>query len=381
MLKAQLDSQSVGMMQFLADITPFFYGKSIVYVDVGAHTGQTFADIVASGFSVDEAHLVEPNPISFAALEARLAGLQRPRRLFRYNAALGETEGVVRMLAADTMTKVVGNMGGAISPPNNPKHFDVPLLTLDAMAQNFISKHISILKIDVEGYEEQVLRGARGFFASENVDILHIETGMNPTGTQQCCYRKIEDLVAAHGYRLFKIYEQKNGWVEDSPLLRCVNLAFVSHGFAKGNPFLLSTKMFEARSRIKTLKSAVGTAEGKIVTLQKELGATAASREQAESRVSELRSALESAAKAAEAKIVTLGKELSAAVEAREEVESRVSQLQGALESAAKAAEGKIVALEKSSQSLWRMVGRRRATFRSCRVPWSPRRRLQKGRA
>jgi glycosyltransferase involved in cell wall biosynthesis len=94
------------------------------------------------------------------------------------------------------------------------------------------------------------------------------------------------------------------------------------------------------------LESAAKAAEGKSVTLEKELGAAAEAREEAASRVSQLQGALESAAKAAEGKIVTLEKELGAAVEARGDAESRVSQLQGTLEFAAKAAEAKVVTLE-----------------------------------
>jgi hypothetical protein len=45
--------------QFIADITPYFHARPIVYVDGGAHTGKILANLVESGFDLREAHLIE----------------------------------------------------------------------------------------------------------------------------------------------------------------------------------------------------------------------------------------------------------------------------------------------------------------------------------
>src|SRR5690606_32605763 len=51
---------------FIQDLGAFFYGKRIVYVDVGACTGDVFLKLMSSKhFRVREAHLFEPNPDNY----------------------------------------------------------------------------------------------------------------------------------------------------------------------------------------------------------------------------------------------------------------------------------------------------------------------------
>ena len=61
--------------------------------------------------------------------------------------------------------------------------------TLDALSNQITERHISLLKIDVEGYESEVLAGAVRFLSEQRVDVIYIEAGVNPTGTQQRYYR------------------------------------------------------------------------------------------------------------------------------------------------------------------------------------------------
>ena len=77
--------------------------------------------------------------------------------------------------------------------------------------------------------------------------MIYIEAGLNPEGGQQTYYREIEDRLAGLGYRLFRIYEQTHEWIVDSPLLRRVNLAFMSAAFADSHPFRLSRELFARR--------------------------------------------------------------------------------------------------------------------------------------
>src|SRR5690625_869364 len=45
---------------FLRDISPFFYNKSLTYVDIGAFTGEVFQKLYSSNYlKIREAHLYE----------------------------------------------------------------------------------------------------------------------------------------------------------------------------------------------------------------------------------------------------------------------------------------------------------------------------------
>ena len=217
---------------------------------MGAHVGATYEAIRKSNLRIVEAHLIEPNPASFSKLQERAAAPGKGKAATLHNIALGASQGVVQMRAADTMTKVVVTQSKERGQTPEQGMFDVPLMSLDVLSDNFMRRHISLLKIDVEGFEEQVLNGASDLLKSEAIDVIYAEAGFNPDNKQQCYYRKIEDILAGYGYRVFRIYEQKNEWLDDSPVLRRVNMAFMSRRFTVENPLRLTNELFDARRRI-----------------------------------------------------------------------------------------------------------------------------------
>ncbi|WP_375055685.1 FkbM family methyltransferase [Zobellella sp. DQSA1] len=253
--------------EFIRDVTPFFYRQNINYVDVGAHKGNVFREFVGSALIIGEAHLFEPNPTSFTILQDEASKAFKRRSLNLHNQAVGNTHNTVRMQAADTMTKVIDKKITSDSAAiTNTNSFDVKCTTLDTIANNFTDRHISLLKIDVEGFEVQVLEGAHQFLTDQRVDVIYIEAGANPQGTQQTYYRLIDDIMLKHGYRLFRIYEQKHEWMEDSPFLRRMNLAYFSSSFAARHPYKLTHELYAEAIKHKgassTSPSAAKKSEG-----------------------------------------------------------------------------------------------------------------------
>lgn len=59
-----------------------------------------------------------------------------------------------------------------------------------------------------------------------------MEVGFNRNGTQQTYFGDLDAVLQSYGYRVFKIYEQKNEWIEDSPLLRRCNALYMSGKFS-----------------------------------------------------------------------------------------------------------------------------------------------------
>jgi FkbM family methyltransferase len=240
--------------EFLTSVEPFFWRKPITYVDAGAHRGDVFRELVASGLRIGAAHLVEPNPASFAALAEAVEQLGMADRVVCHRCALGDAPGRLRLRDADDMSQVIGGAGGGAPQPGT---FEAEATTLDALAEACGIRRISLLKVDVEGYEAAVLEGACGLLAAQAIDMLYIEAGMNPEGTQQTYFRVIEDALNAHGYRIFRVFEQKNEWPEDSPLLRRVNAAFMSPRFAAANPHGLSAKLLRFGRENEKLRAAL----------------------------------------------------------------------------------------------------------------------------
>lgn len=252
---------------FIRDIEPFFYRRSVTYVDVGAYDGGVFSQFLASRISIAEAHLIEPNPQSFAELQAATAEASRKRTLKLHNLALGDRRTQLRMRADRKMTRVIGD--AAVPAGSETDAFIAESATLDTMADQIRNRRISILKIDVEGFEDKVLKGGGEFLKDQRVDVIYIEAGADPAGTQQCYYRIIEDLLRGHGYRLFRIYEQTNEWQEDSPFLRRMNLAYMSETFAKSHPLRLTKELFAQQEKNSGLEAELNASKAASAELVK----------------------------------------------------------------------------------------------------------------
>jgi FkbM family methyltransferase len=240
--------------EFLHDIEPFFYGKGVTYVDVGAYVGKVFRKVGQSGLRLREIHLIEPNP---AALRT-LTDVAEERRtsscaISVHPIALGAHSGKLRFKASQSMTQVLASESAELSDAANV--FEAESKTLDDLAVAFTEEHVSLLKVDVEGFEDRVLAGAERLLAEQRIDVIYIEVGMNPGGTQQCYHRVVDDLLLARGYRLFKVYEQTHEWITDSPLLRRVNCAYMSERFAAQHPYKLTRELFEAQRNAKALEA------------------------------------------------------------------------------------------------------------------------------
>ena len=151
--------------------------------------------------------------------------------------------------------------------------------------------------------------------------MIYIEAGMEPGGKQQTYYRDIEDLLRGHGYRLFRIYEQVHEWLTDSPLLRRVNLAFMSEAFVRRHPFRLSHDLVAMRKERDTLQLALQAEQTALREAENTLAAAQEAAENDAARIAELASQVE-----------RHETDLAAAQEAAENDAARIAELASQVE-------------------------------------------------
>lgn len=180
---------SLSEYHYLRDGNPETYESALIertlrpgmcVVDVGANHGL---------FSLEAAHLVgpegvihafEPTPSTRALLERNLAanGLGRVRV---FPAALGDAPGTARLRVHREMSGLNTLAPDDITWNHRTLRADaiveVPITTLDAHTEAQGIGRIDFLKIDVEGFELGVIRGARGLLASRCVDRIMLEIG------------------------------------------------------------------------------------------------------------------------------------------------------------------------------------------------------------
>jgi len=239
---------------FIQDLGAFFYGKRIVYVDVGACTGDVFLKLMSSKhFRVREAHLFEPNPDNYLRMRQNIAEETVPI-LHAYDFAVGLDKDAVQFIKGGTMTKVLNKAGHVLA--DHEDVFTVRSVSLDSQAHVFTDGRINLLKVDVEGAELDVLEGARQLLKDQNIDILYIEAGFNRAGTQQTYFADIDGVLQPLGYRVLRIYEQKEEWMSALPILRRCNFAYMSDKFAQSHPLKLIRDLRQLQQELGVLKAA-----------------------------------------------------------------------------------------------------------------------------
>jgi FkbM family methyltransferase len=157
-------------------------------VEVGANMGTHSVDM-ARACAPGPFYAFEPQPRIFQVLCANLA-LNDIGNALAYPEGLGEAEGVAVVPFLDYAQR--GNFGGMALQPDSTPGIKVRIRALDG----FELPTCGLLKVDVEGFEPQVLRGARRTIERCRPAI-YIE---NDRAAQQ---QEVISLIAEMGYRLY----------------------------------------------------------------------------------------------------------------------------------------------------------------------------------
>ncbi|HTZ75261.1 MAG TPA: FkbM family methyltransferase [Candidatus Aquilonibacter sp.] len=135
-----------------------------VFIDVGANIG--YLSAIAAGLvgEYGEVHAFEPVPAYCERLQ-RLALLNPRRRIIANRRAVGEVAGtatiyVTREPGQNTMVRAYQQSDEIVST------LDVPVVRLDDYIREMGIHHVSMIKIDAEGFELPVLKGMAGYFNS-----------------------------------------------------------------------------------------------------------------------------------------------------------------------------------------------------------------------
>ena len=135
-----------------------------IFIDVGAHIGSIS---IPASFLFDEVFALEPCGETHQQLRKNIAMNER-RNIQVHQAAAGAEEGNM------VLTYAQGQSGGAsLIPEKNRRNQEkVAVVTLD----NLVHQKVDFLKVDSEGWDLEVLRGARRILHEDQPD-LYLELG------------------------------------------------------------------------------------------------------------------------------------------------------------------------------------------------------------
>jgi FkbM family methyltransferase len=144
-----------------------------IVLDIGANAGD-FSEAIVSNQPEARVFAFEPHPKTFA----RLLGRSLPR-VECINSAVGSSVGVISLYdtslsgGSEHASTIAGVLDGVHHQPVESEQ--VPLITIDAFLQERGIPRIDLLKIDVEGAELEILKGAMGAIKAGNIDVIQFE--------------------------------------------------------------------------------------------------------------------------------------------------------------------------------------------------------------
>lgn len=140
------------------------------FVDVGANVGHWTELFLQSAPSSVRGVLIEPGGAASTALAERFAGDERVEIVI---AAAGEDQGEISFYEEPGAGEMSSVITGVSRPDAELRR--VPVTTLDAQVAERGLDFVDVIKIDAEGYDLHVLRGARGLLAEQRCGVVQFE--------------------------------------------------------------------------------------------------------------------------------------------------------------------------------------------------------------
>lgn len=164
-------------------------------IDIGANIGEISLRF-ASKFPNAQIHSFEPHPLTFQRLSENI-NLNKFENLQVYNLGMGSSIGQVHF-----EDRELGNPGMNRVTQNPEKSSNmVDIITLDSFYRDYIISGEILIKIDVEGYEFEVLKGGKKFL-EEQKPILFIELDDNNLKDQNSSALELIEFLSDLGYQM-----------------------------------------------------------------------------------------------------------------------------------------------------------------------------------
>lgn len=183
-----------------------------VFVDVGAHLG-FFSMIAARKVGAEGCvYAFEPSPDTFRHLEANVA-LNRFSQVICVPAAVSDQPGSAVLHTRLNEPSDAFSTLTNFNPDNQVKSMPVTCVSLDEYLQQQKRSDVHLVKIDVEGWEAHVLRGAESLLTTPDAPVLVIEFCDWLAEAAGSSTQALRSQIEALGYGLYH-YDPANIFIE-----------------------------------------------------------------------------------------------------------------------------------------------------------------------
>jgi FkbM family methyltransferase len=201
------------------------------FFDVGANEGQTALNALAY-FPRSQIFSFEPHPATFSALVSKLGN---KANLHCVKLALGSQIGELDMFEYESsvLNSLVPDAQFAIRFGTEGRRIPIKCTTIDQFCLEADIDTLDILKIDTEGFELEVLRGASAMLQRRAVKFVFVEfNNLQPEeGKSGGALLPIDSLLHPYGYRFIASYSDLI--VTEGEMFSVSNALFALHPPAK----------------------------------------------------------------------------------------------------------------------------------------------------
>lgn len=192
----------------LSDLRVFtnLIGEKSVILDIGANTGiYSIASAAMSGGS--QIYSFEPNPVNYRRLLKNIE-INSFTNITTFQQAVGAFKGAIgftvpeKDMISDTSSALESFSKSTYSGDIEWKNIEAEQIMLDDFCSDLTLDKVDLIKIDVEGYELSVLKGASKLIERFRPTIL-IESFLNEEKRKY-----LEDLVVSNNYTIYLIIKE-----------------------------------------------------------------------------------------------------------------------------------------------------------------------------
>jgi FkbM family methyltransferase len=175
-----------------------------ILFDVGANTGQT-KDWFRFHLPNAKIYSFEPVRSTFQQLQQHVAG---DARCVAENLALGAEQGQQKIRLFEANMALLNSLNDqAMNNSGVAKEETVCVDTVDHYCQTHQIPKIDLLKIDTEGYELKVLKGAKHMMQQAAISLIYCETGFQSFNQRNTYFPTLAEFLAEKNYLFFGIYQ------------------------------------------------------------------------------------------------------------------------------------------------------------------------------
>lgn len=199
--------------KLLTEITRGLISEGDVCIDVGANFGWYTSLMMLHGGKNGEVHAFEPVPRTFRELTDNYVLAGSPANVHLNNLALGDREDVVQIHTFEGLASGYASL--AVKGENAvATSTDCRMITLDSYLDENHVGNVDFVKVDIEGAELGMLKGAERLFNQEVPPIFLMEMAVAQTSNFGYEPNDLIDLIAARGDYDFYAAKELDGCIE-----------------------------------------------------------------------------------------------------------------------------------------------------------------------